>query len=75
MLAALGGGCLAPIAACGQIADGRLLLTGRVLSFDGAQRLEASLDGSSIDPEPLGRQVAELLVGQGAKELIDAARK
>ena len=42
MLAALQGGCLAPIAAWGRMEADRLALTGRVISGDGARVLEAT---------------------------------
>ena len=45
MLAALHGGCLAPIAAWGRIEDGQLHLTGRVLDPAGLRRLEAESFG------------------------------
>ena len=41
MLAALRGGCLAPVAAWGRLEDDQLLLTGRVISLDGRIQLEA----------------------------------
>ena len=42
LLAALQGGCLAPVAALGRIEGDRLTLVGRVLSRDGARRIEAA---------------------------------
>jgi hydroxymethylbilane synthase len=74
MLAALHGGCLAPIAAWGRVESGRLALTGRVLSPDGRQKLEAGGDADLPDSVELGRRVAEKLLQQGAEELIDLAR-
>ncbi|MFH1918511.1 MAG: hydroxymethylbilane synthase [Planctomycetota bacterium] len=74
MLTALSGGCLAPIAAWGRVEGGTLKLSGRVLSADGATRLEASDSADPADAEPLGRRVAEDLLAQGAAELIQALR-
>jgi hydroxymethylbilane synthase len=74
MLAALRGGCLAPIAAWARLCEGDLVLTGRVLSPDGARKLE-STQKSATEPEALGRQVADALLAQGAAELIEAARR
>ncbi len=74
MLAALHGGCLAPIAAWGRVEGGRLRLTGRVLSPDGRQKIEAVGDADLQDSIELGRRVAEKLLLQGAAELIDLAR-
>ncbi len=75
MLAALGGGCLAPIAAWGRIEDGRLALTGRVLPPDGSAKLEAARAAPPAEAESLGREVAAALLDQGAKAFIDAARQ
>jgi hydroxymethylbilane synthase len=76
MLAELRGGCLAPIAAYARCEGDRLLLTGRVLSGDGVQRLEASASAAAVPAAAaeLGRRVAEELRGQGAEGLIEAAR-
>jgi len=81
MLAALQGGCLAPIAALGRVVDGRLALVGRVIAQDGSQKLEATesvllhddgdLFGVALQ---LGRHVAESLRAQGADRLIQASR-
>ncbi len=74
MLAALHGGCLAPIAAWGRFDNGGLVLTGRVLSVDGAQRIEATEIASNGDGNKLGQLLARRLVEQGAEGLIAAAR-
>jgi hydroxymethylbilane synthase len=78
MLAALRGGCLAPIAAWGRVepdSPDSLLLSGRVLSPDGRERLEATLSGPWEEAANLGRRVAEVLLGQGAAKLIAASRE
>jgi hydroxymethylbilane synthase len=74
MLAALEGGCLAPIAAWARLDEAALVLTGRVLSADGARKIEATLSAAADQADSLGRQVADALLVQGAAELIDAAR-
>ena len=75
MLAALRGGCLAPIAAWGLVRNGVLQLTGRVVAPDGTQVLEANRTGTLDDPAQLGRQVAEELSARGAAELIQLSRE
>ena len=75
MLAALEGGCLAPIAAWGRVEDESLILSGRVLSSDGRQRIESTLTGHPHVTDQLGRRVAEALIAQGATQLIQAARR
>lgn len=74
MLAALEGGCLAPIAAWGRVEEGRLALTGRVLDPRGTRKIESTASDGLNDPEGLGRRVAGELLAQGAAELIRASR-
>lgn len=75
LLAALRGGCLAPVGAKGRVEGDRLTLCGVVLSANGTIRLEAQQTSLPPDAEDLGRQVAERLLEQGAGELIAAARE
>lgn len=74
MLAALRGGCLAPIAAWGRMENDMLLLTGRVISPDGKEKLEATAGGTVDAPVELGLQVADELAAQGAADLIRLSR-
>lgn len=76
MLAALHGGCLAPVGAWGRpLPDGQLGLTGVVLSADGQQRLFAEIKGDPHEAAELGKAVAADLILQGATDLIEACRK
>ena len=74
LLAALRAGCLAPVGAYGRIEGGRLALDAVVLSPDGRQRLVASGSTETAAAAALGEQLAAKLLGQGAGELIAAAR-
>ncbi len=74
MLASLRGGCLAPIGAWGRIEGDVLVLSARVLSTDGDQKIEVSLCGDVAEPSALGQRAAEELLSQGAAELIEASR-
>ena len=65
MLAALHGGCLAPIAAWGRSEDNALVLTGRVLSVDGVQRIEAK--ASDQDGAALGKRLPSFLSTKGPR--------
>ena len=62
-----------PIAAFAEFEDGGLWLRARVGATDGAGLLESEARG--IDPEELGQSVAEMLLSQGAEDLIRAARR
>jgi hydroxymethylbilane synthase len=75
MLAALEGGCRAPIAAWGRVEKERLTLSGRVLSPDGGQKLETTLTAGPDDAVQLGRRVAQDLLAQGAGRLVRMARE
>jgi hydroxymethylbilane synthase len=85
LLNALRGGCRAPIGTHAAFDASGLSLTGRVLSLDGRETIEATsrverdgvvtvvgLDGGVADG--LGRRLAEELLARGAGRLVDAAR-
>lgn len=75
MLAALRGGCLAPIGARANARSGQLNLAGVVLAADGSRRLFAMRSDAVDRAMELGQQLAEELLSQGAAELIAAARQ
>jgi hydroxymethylbilane synthase len=74
LLAALQGGCLAPVAALAHVAGDRLTLVGRVLTADGSRRIQAADSAPAVEAAALGRRVADVLSAQGAAEIIRAAR-
>ena len=75
VLAALGGGCQAPVAAYvengkGEEGRGKGRLYGRVTAPDGSIQITASAVFDSEDPSATGVAVADLLRAQGALELL-----
>jgi len=72
LLTRLEGGCQVPIAAYGTIDEGGLeiTLTGLVASIDGTTIIKDSMKGSAVEPESLGTRLAELLLGQGAWDIL-----
>ena len=73
LLAALEGGCQAPVAAYCGAADGpsgKIRLYGRVTASDGSVQLTASALLEERDPAATGRRVADLLAGLGASKLL-----
>ncbi|MCA9169581.1 MAG: hydroxymethylbilane synthase [Planctomycetales bacterium] len=75
LLAALRGGCLAPVGAWGRLDDEQqLVLDAVVLSLDGRQVLRGTAVGNAADAVTIGRSVAEKLLEQGAAELIAQIR-
>ncbi len=75
LLSALLGGCLAPVGAwCRTDPNGDLRLTAAVLSRDGKRRLVAEAVDRRDRAADLGRRAAEMLLEQGAAELIASSR-
>lgn len=70
-LRSLGGGCQFPIAAHAVVDRDSLRLDGLVAKPDGSEILRDSLSGPVVDPEPLGTQLAEHLLAQGAQALLN----
>ncbi|MEE9203127.1 MAG: hydroxymethylbilane synthase [Dehalococcoidia bacterium] len=66
----LGGGCHSPIAALGEMHNGRLRLWGMVASPGGRRLLKGSIEDSADSPQRVGRLLAERLLEQGAAELL-----
>jgi hydroxymethylbilane synthase len=74
-LAAMQGGCLAPIGAWGRLeAPNRLVLDGVALSPDGRQRTADRAEGAPFDAISLGEKLAEALLKKGAGVLYIPAR-
>lgn len=77
LLAALRGGCLAPIGAWGRMEEAGLRLDAAVLHPRGTARLSVQVQAAveqAEQAEQLGRQAARTLLDQGAAELIAPAR-
>ena len=76
MLARLRGGCLAPVAGwCRASAEGKLLLTGAVLSPDGREKLLREDVAEPTSARVLGERVADALLEAGAGALIEQSRR
>lgn len=70
-LRALGGGCQLPIAAYASVEGSDLSLLAVVATPDGAQVLRANSIGTNQQPEELGERVAQDLLNQGARAIIE----
>jgi hydroxymethylbilane synthase len=72
VLAALGGGCQAPVAAYVESGEqgARSRLYGRVTAADGSVQLTASTEIDPARPEAAGEAVARLLEAEGAASLL-----
>ena len=72
-LAALRGGCIAPIGAYARHEDGRLVLDGRILSFDGAEQYDVRMTGGpdADAARRLGEAAAEKLTIPEVKSILN----
>ncbi|MEX2163094.1 MAG: hydroxymethylbilane synthase [Sulfuricaulis sp.] len=71
MNARLEGGCQVPIGGYAELSGDELHLRGMVGEPDGSRLLRAELRGPVSQPEQLGARLAELLLTQGAKSILD----
>ncbi|MGF1583123.1 MAG: hydroxymethylbilane synthase [Gemmataceae bacterium] len=71
MLRGLGGGCEVPIGARTSVHDAELTLSGIVVNPEGTIKVEGTSTGPREQPEELGQHLANQLLDQGAKELLD----
>lgn len=73
-LSALGGGCRAPIAALGTVANATLKLKGMVADVSGKKILYDSEEGSATLPEEIGVRLAQKMLSMGASKFIAEVR-
>lgn len=66
----LGGGCQMPIGAHATSSGATLLMHAVVVSLDGTRAAHASGEGSTDDPEGLGRSIAQQLRDDGASDIL-----
>ena len=67
----LGGGCQVPIAAFGQTTGSTIQIDGMVGTIDGKGLIKHHLEGPIEEAESLGTRLAEILLAQGAKEILE----
>lgn len=70
MSRALNGSCQVPLGGFAEVQGGRLRMRGFVASPDGKKMMHAEALGELTNPEPLGRQIADALLAQGAGEIL-----
>ncbi len=70
----LGGGCRAPIAALGRVANDVLKLSGMVAGPQTKHIVRASLAGGASDPQQAGVALAALMRSKGASEILNEVR-
>lgn len=68
----LGGSCQVPLGAYAVLLGERLQIQGFVAKPDGSMLIHASADGDWQDPEAVGQALADKLLAQGARDVLDA---
>lgn len=68
----LGGSCEVPLGAYAELADDRLWVRGFVASPDGTVMIRAEREGRREDADALGVALAEELLANGARPILDA---
>lgn len=71
----LEGGCQVPIAAYARIVNSTLQIDGMVGTIDGKRLLRDYLEGPIEEAESLGMKLAEILLDQGAREILEEIYK
>lgn len=74
LLAILEGGCQVPFGALARTNGAEMNLVACVAAVDGSVVLKTRVEGSSSEPEELGRRAAEDLLRQGAADVIATIR-
>jgi len=69
LLRGVGGGCQIPLGADSKILGSEIVLKGVMLAQDGSKKIEATATGT--DPDKVGTEVAEKLLGLGGRELLE----
>jgi hydroxymethylbilane synthase len=70
-LKSLEGGCQVPIGVNTTITGDQLTLVGMVATLDGKTLIKNQITGAADQAEQLGQQLATMLCGQGAREILD----
>lgn len=74
LMEALGAGCSTPLGAFARIQGTDLHLVAMVAVPDGTRLLRREAHGAPSNPEALGRSLAEALLADGGRDILDALR-
>jgi len=67
----LEGGCQVPIGALATVKDGEIDLKGMVCSLNGESMIRESIQGNTLQAEELGKELAEKILSQGGREILE----
>jgi hydroxymethylbilane synthase len=68
----LQGGCQVPIGGFALLEEQQIWLRGLVGAVDGSEIISAEIRGNQSDAEALGRQLGQMLLEKGAREILNA---
>jgi len=71
LLGALGGGCHLPIAGLASCGTDTLTLEGAVIAVDGRRQVRSRLDGPLQEARAVGERLGQILIRQGALDLLN----
>jgi hydroxymethylbilane synthase len=71
-LLAVGGSCVTPLAAHAVVADGTVTLRALIAQPDGRRVIRGQRTGSAANGMQIGHQLAEQLLNDGGREILDA---
>jgi hydroxymethylbilane synthase len=71
-LAELGGGCSLPVGVLGQVDEDTLTLQGVIVSLDGKRVIRVTQQGAATEAQPIGQELAQQALAQGAHTLLEA---
>jgi hydroxymethylbilane synthase len=72
VLASLGGGCQAPMGSYAYVNDATLYVIALIISPDGSRKIRHAKHGPVADAAELGHALAELLLAEGGKQILEA---
>jgi hydroxymethylbilane synthase len=72
VLAALGGGCQAPMGAHAQVSGATIDIRALIVSPDGSQLIRRQISGPSCDAAAIGDSLGAQLLAAGGKQILDA---
>ena len=64
------GGCSIPSFALASLHDGKISITGGIISLDGQQMIRETFSGAASEAENLGQRLAETVLEKGGKEIL-----
>ncbi len=70
-LATTEGSCQVPIACHGTLEGKTLMLTGLVAALDGSKCIRKSLQGPPEEADRLGKQLAEMILKAGGRDILE----